>query len=147
MNASLVYLVQTDTTVGFSSINDEKLSNVKKRPVSQKILQTLDSFKSLKSQTRVPNKFKKRVRNSSLSTYIYSNKNSYRVVNKNSEFYDFIKKFKILFSTSANQNKKKYCKEFAYLNSDVIVKNNTGFNELKASHIYIIGKKAIKQIR
>lgn len=147
MNANLVYLVQTDTTVGFSSNNDEKLSNVKKRPVTQKILQTLDSFKSLKTQTRVPNKYKKRVRNSKLSTYIYSNKNSYRVVNKNTEFYDFIKKFKILFSTSANQNKKKYSKDFAYNNADVIVKDIIGFNELKASSMYIITNKQIKKIR
>ena len=40
MDKDLVYLVQTDTTVGFSSLNDEKLSIIKQRPKSQKILQT-----------------------------------------------------------------------------------------------------------
>ena len=49
MNPDLVYLVQTDTTVGFSSSNDEKLSNIKQRPSNQKILKTLDSFVTLKS--------------------------------------------------------------------------------------------------
>ena len=45
MNKDLIYLVQTDTTVGFSSASAEKLSDVKQRPVSKKILYTVDSFK------------------------------------------------------------------------------------------------------
>ncbi len=48
MNLDLVYLVQTDTTVGFSSFDDEKLSNIKQRPSNQKILKTLDSFCNFK---------------------------------------------------------------------------------------------------
>ena len=32
MDSNLIYLVQTDTTVGFSSSSDEKLSLIKQRP-------------------------------------------------------------------------------------------------------------------
>ena len=103
MNPDLVYLVQTDTTVGFSSSNDEKLSNIKQRPSNQKILKTLDSFVTLKEFARVPKKFRKIVRNSSKTTFIYPNLNSFRVVKSESIFFDFIKKFRVLSSTSANK--------------------------------------------
>ena len=102
MDKNLVYLVQTDTTVGFSSSNDEKLSSIKQRPKSQKILQTLDSFKTLKSMARVPKNFRKRVRNSTKSTFIYPNLKSFRVIPKENSFYSFISKFKNSYSTSAN---------------------------------------------
>lgn len=108
MNPDLVYLVQTDTTVGFSSSNDEKLSNIKQRPSNQKILKTLDSFVTLKEFARVPKKFRKIVRNSSKTTFIYPNLNSFRVVKSESIFFDFIKKFRVLSSTSANKTKKKF---------------------------------------
>ncbi len=106
MDSKLVYLVQTDTTVGFSSFDDEKLSLLKQRPLSQKILQTVDSFKTLKENTRVPKKFRKKIRQMKKTTFIYPNGNSFRVINKNDSFYDFISKFGKLYSTSANQTKK-----------------------------------------
>ena len=102
MDSSLVYLVQTDTTVGFSSLSDEKLSFIKQRPTSKKILHTVDSFKTLNENTRVPKNFRKKVRNSKRTTFIYPNTKSFRVVPKDSDFYDFIHKFNILYSTSAN---------------------------------------------
>ena len=84
-------MVQTDTTVGFTSSNDEKLSNIKQRPSNQKILKTLDSFVTLKEFARVPKKFRKIVRNSSKTTFIYPNLDSFRVVKSESIFFDFIK--------------------------------------------------------
>ena len=44
MDSELIYLVQTDTTVGFSSSSDEKLSLLKQIPRTKKILNTVDSF-------------------------------------------------------------------------------------------------------
>ena len=88
MNSSLVYLVQTDTTVGFSSSSDEKLSLVKQRPLSKKILNTVDSFSTLNKYVKVPKKFRKLVRNSKKTTFIYSNGNSFRVIDKKSDFYN-----------------------------------------------------------
>ncbi|MFW3327458.1 Sua5 YciO YrdC YwlC family protein, partial [Aliarcobacter butzleri] len=68
MDSALVYLVQTDTTVGFSSSNDEKLSAIKKRPNSKKILNTVDTFFTLNKNARVPKSFRKLVRNSKKTT-------------------------------------------------------------------------------
>ena len=147
MNPDLVYLVQTDTTVGFSSSNDEKLSNIKQRPSNQKILKTLDSFVTLKEFARVPKKFRKIVRNSYKTTFIYPNTKSFRVVDKNSDFYDFIHKFNILYSTSANKTGKNFDKDFATIGSNIVVEDKRGFFETKASSIIKLSKKTSKIVR
>lgn len=147
MDSSLVYLVQTDTTVGFSSSSDEKLSLVKQRSLSQKILNTVDSFFTLNKNTRVPKKFRKNVRNSKKTTFIYPNGNSFRVVDKSLEFYDFINKFGILYSTSANKTSKNFEKEFAYEVAEIIVEDKKGFFETKASNLIKLSKKRLKKLR
>ena len=147
MNPNLVYLVQTDTTVGFSSLIDEKLSSIKQRDINQKILKTVDSFDTLKNFTRVPKKYRNMVRKSNKTTFIYPNLDSFRVVNKDSHFFDFIKKFKILSSTSANKTKENFEYKFASQKSDVEVINNLGFFETSSSKIYKIGKNNLNKIR
>jgi tRNA A37 threonylcarbamoyladenosine synthetase subunit TsaC/SUA5/YrdC len=147
MDSSLVYLVQTDTTVGFSSSNDEKLSVVKQRPKSKKILHTVDSFKTLQKHTRIPKKFRKEVRRSSLTTFIYPNQKSFRVIKKDKSFYDFIHKFEILYSTSANKTSKNFEKEFAISNSDIVVEDKNNFFESSASKIIKLTKTLKKPIR
>lgn len=147
MDKNLIYLVQTDTTVGFSSFDDEKLSNVKQRAINQKILKTVDSFFSLQEFTRVPKKYRKIVRNSKKTTFIYPNSNSFRVINKDEPFYNFIKKFKLLSSTSANHTKKSFDYDFAFLKCDVEVVDKNGFFETNSSKIYKIGKNSIEKIR
>ena len=147
MNPKLVYLVQADTTVGFSSSCDERLSAVKQRSLSQKILQTVDSFHTLTFYTRVPQKFKKRVRNSKKTTFIYPNLKSFRVISKDCEFYDFLQKFNILYSTSANKTKTNFERDFAYENAEVIVEDVNGFSEKTASKIFKLTKSRILKIR
>ena len=147
MDTNLIYLVQTDTTVGFSSGDDEKLSYVKRRPKSQKILQTLDSFDTLKKFTRVPKNHRKLVRYSKKTTFIYPNMNSYRVVSRDDKFHPFIKKFKAQYSTSANHTKKSFEKDFALANSDIIVSSKNGFNEKVSSSIYLLKKNKRKIVR
>ncbi|QKF67355.1 threonylcarbamoyl-AMP synthase TsaC [Arcobacter venerupis] len=147
MDSSLVYLVQTDTTVGFSSYNDEKLSLIKQRPTSKKILHTVDSFKTLTQHTRVPKSFRKKVRNSKRTTFIYPNTKSFRVVPKDSDFYDFIHKFNILYSTSANKTAESFDKDFATIGADILVEDKKGFYETKASTIIKLSKKALKKLR
>lgn len=147
MDKNLVYLVQTDTTVGFSSLDDEKLSHIKQRPVGQKILQTLDSFETLNNMTRVPKNFRRRVRRSTKSTFIYPNLKSFRVISKDDSFYSFISKFSNLYSTSANITSKSFDYDFAYKNSDVIIYSKSEFNEKNSSSIYKISKKKVLKIR
>lgn len=147
MDSSFVYLVQTDTTVGFSSLNDEKLSFIKQRPTSKKILHTVDSFKTLTQNARVPKSFRKRVRNSKRTTFIYPNTKSFRVVHKDSDFYDFIHKFNILYSTSANKTGEKFDKDFATIGANIVVEDKRGFYETKASTIIKLSKKTLKIVR
>ena len=147
MDSSKVYLVQTDTTVGFSSFDDEKLSVAKQRPTTQKILQTVDGFSTLKQKTRIPKKYKNMVRKSTKTTFIYPNTCSFRVIDKKHTFYSFIKKYKSIYSTSANQTAKSFDYDFAYNNADIIVQNIHGFFETTSSSIYKISTKKIKKIR
>jgi tRNA A37 threonylcarbamoyladenosine synthetase subunit TsaC/SUA5/YrdC len=147
MNPNSVYLVQTDTTVGFSSNDKEKLAVIKKRPKTQKILRTVDSFKTLQNFTRIPNNHKKRVRNSKNSTFIYPNNESFRVISKDSTFYDFIKKFNVLYSSSANETQKNFDEEYAKDISDVVVIQKNGFFEDIPSKLYKINKFKVKKLR
>lgn len=147
MDSSLVYLVQTDTTVGFSSLNGEKLSFIKQRPTSKKILHTVDSFKILNQNARVPKAFRKIIRNSKKTTFVYPNLKSFRVVSNKSKFYDFIHKFGILYSTSANKTAESFDKEFAILGADILVEDKRDFFETKASKIVKVSKKRLKILR
>jgi len=147
VDSGLVYLVQTDTTVGFLSSYDEKLSTIKKRPIKQKTLQVVDSFKTLKENCRVPKKQKNFVRRSKLTTFIYPNSLSFRVVSNQSHHYRFIKKFQKLYSTSANITKQNFDEKFAKNCSDVVLYNNIGFNETKSSSIFKLNNNSIKKIR
>lgn len=141
MNCELIYLVQTDTTVGFSSTNDEKLSNLKKRPTTQKILQVVDSFTTLKQYTRVPQNHKKLVRKAKKTTFIYPNTHSFRIISKEDMFYDFVRKFKNIYSTSANITTKSFDEEFARTNADIVVETKEGFSETVSSSIYLLKKR------
>ena len=147
MNSDLIYLVQTDTTVGFSSSSDEKLSLLKQRPLTKKILNTVDSFSTLNKNTRIPKEFRKKVRNSKKTTFIYPNGMSFRVVEKSSKFYDFIHKFGVLYSTSANKTGKNFDREFALSGAEIIVEDKRGFYETTASTIIKLGKKSFKKLR
>lgn len=147
MDSNLVYLVQTDTTVGFLSCDNIKLSQIKKRASKQKTLMVLDSFRTLKSKTRVPKKYKKFIRKSKFTTIIYPNLSSFRVIDKSNKHFDFIKRFKYLYSTSANITKKDFNQEFAVENSDIILYTKDGFSQTKSSSIYKINKNKIKKVR
>ena len=147
MNSSLIYLTQTDTTVGFLSNNDKKLSGAKQRDSKQKTLQVVSNFKTLNKLVRVPKKFKKIIRRAKKSTIIYPNKMAFRVVSKNAAHQNFLKKFDLMFSTSANKTKNNFNEEFAIQNSDIVIYNKENFVEKKASSIYKINKQKIKKIR
>lgn len=147
MNSSKVYLVQTDTTVGFLSSNDKKLNSIKDRPSEQKILQIVSDFKILKQHTRVPNIYKNRVRRSQKTTYIYSNNNAFRVLVHKNKHYDFLNKFNILYSTSANKTNEEFCEKYSIEKSDIVLYTKNIFHENSASKIYKLSSSKIKKIR
>ena len=147
MDKNLIYLTQTDTTVGFLSNDYKKLADIKKRPITQKILRVVDSFKTLKTHTRIPKKFKKQIRNSKNTTFIYPNKQSFRVVDNNSDHHKFIKKFKTLYSTSANKTGQNFNIEFALNSCDIEVLNKQEYSENNSSTILKISKSKLTKLR
>ncbi len=147
MDKNLVYLVQTDTTVGFLSNNDKKLASIKKRENTKKILRVVDNFKTLKTHTRIPKKHRKLIRNSKSTTFIYPNGESFRVVDKNSHHHSFIKKFGVLYSTSANETKKNFDMEYAIKNTNIQLITKIDYYEGDSSTIIKINSKKISKIR
>lgn len=147
MDASKVYLTQTDTTVGFLSNDDKKLTAIKQRPQTQKILQVVDSFATLKTNVRVPQKFKKLVRKAKNTTFIYPNQLSFRVVDSSNRHHDFIKKFKTMYSTSANLTQHCFDVNFAKEHADVMVEDQNGFYEAQSSQLIKLSCTKIKKLR
>jgi len=146
MNPNKIYLTQTDTTVGFLSRDFKKLNKIKKRPLNQKILIEVDSLNILKNFVRVPNKFKGKVRRAKKTTFIYPKGNSFRVV-KDKKHLEFLKKFKWMYSTSANLSGTRFDKLWAIKEADIVVEDKRGFFEGKPSTIYKINNYKIKKIR
>jgi len=146
MNPNKIYLTQTDTTVGFLSRDFKKLNKIKNRPLNKKVLIEVDSLNTLKNFVRVPNKFKSKVRRAKKTTFIYPKGDSFRVV-KDKKHLEFLKKFKWMYSTSANLSGEKFDKSWAVKVADVIVENKEGFFEGKPSTIYKINNYKIKKIR
>ncbi|WP_024789643.1 Sua5/YciO/YrdC/YwlC family protein [Lebetimonas sp. JH292] len=146
MNPNKIYLVQTDTTVGFLSRDKKRLNKIKNRPINQPVLIEADSLKTLKQFARVPNKFKNRVRRSKKTTFIYPNKKSFRIV-KDERHLEFLKKFSWMYSTSANKSGRKFDEMWARNTADVTVENKRGLFEGKPSKIYKLSRNKIKKIR
>lgn len=140
-----VFLIQTDTTVGFLSKNEDSLSKIKGR--TKKTLEVLPDLKTLKSSTRVPNRFKNFIRRSKKTTFIYPNKKAFRIVDKDSQHNSFLKRFGVFYSTSANFTGKSFEPNFAYNSCDIVVETKEGFNETTPSKIYKINSSNIRRIR
>jgi len=146
MNPNNTYLAQTDTTVGFLSRDFKKLNKIKKRDINKKVLIEVDSLTTLKNFVRVPNKFKKKVRRAKKTTFIYPKGDSFRVV-KDKNHLKFLKKFRWMYSTSANLSGKKFDKLWVFKVVDIVVEDKRGFFEGKPSTIYKVNNYKIKKIR
>ncbi|WQY72173.1 Sua5 YciO YrdC YwlC family protein [Helicobacter pylori] len=142
---ALVYLVQSDTTIGLLSKDSEKLNALKKRPKNQSVLIESTDFSILKSLVRVPNAFKSLIRRSAKTTFIYPNSKAVRVVK--GRHGDFLKRFKTLYSTSANLTRCAYDKEIAFSLADVIVSDERGLFESSSSKIFRLYKNKKVRVR
>ncbi len=146
MNKDTVYLTQTDTTVGFVSQNDIKLSLAKQRTPSKPAIMCVSSFKKQKKLARVPKKFKKYIRRSDKTTFLYPNKKAIRVV-KNGEHHMFLKNFFYLYSSSANKNLEKFDLAYAKKQADILIQTHIGYKEQIASSILKLSKNKIHKLR
>jgi tRNA A37 threonylcarbamoyladenosine synthetase subunit TsaC/SUA5/YrdC len=140
----MIYLAQTDTTVGFLSKDKRALNAVKNRPLDKPCILCTASFKELPS--RVPNRYKNLIRRAKKTTFILQNGFSFRVV-KTGAHAEFLKKMGAMYSTSANETGKSFDINFAKVKADIIIENEGGFFEGKPSTILKLGKKKIKKVR
>jgi len=146
MNPNNIYLIQTDTTVGFLSQDKMKLNKIKNRPLNRPVLREVDSLETLKNFVRVPKKHKNRIRRAEKTTFIFPNAESYRVV-RDERHLEFLKKFKWMYSTSANLHGKPFDEGWAREKADITVEDKRGLFEGEPSRIYKLGKSKIKKIR
>ena len=141
-----VFLTPTDTTIGFISKSSSRLDIVKKRQSDKEYITALSSLKQLKLETRVPQKYKNRVRRANKSTFIFPNGNSYRLV-KNLQHKNLIDKLGLSYTTSANISGGEYNRIFAEESADIIISFHKSDKNSKASEIFKITTKSIKKIR
>lgn len=140
----IIYLAQTDTTVGFLSKDKKSLNRAKNRDELTSCIKVVSSCKKLKAISRVPKRFKNLVRKSQKTTLIYPNNNSIRLV-KDGRHELFLNQFDFLYSTSANITGKSFDENYARSVADEIVDET--LHEKEPSKIYKISKTTIKKVR
>ncbi len=143
MNPEAVYLVQTDTTVGFLSQSRERLLHVKQRPSEKPFLRVFDSCREFKKQMRVPNAHKNRFRRSRATTFVVKNE-ACRLVS-HPRHTRFLEPFGWCYSTSANASGSSYDATFAHIHADIIVEDERGLFEAAPSRMLRISHK--RQVR
>jgi tRNA A37 threonylcarbamoyladenosine synthetase subunit TsaC/SUA5/YrdC len=141
----LVILAQTDTTVGFLSQNQEKLSSIKNRPPSKPYLKNFFSLKTLKQHLRVPKEHKKAIRRAKKTTFIVKNQ-AFRVAKPkvSSKIYDDLK---WCYSTSANKSGFDFDESFAKEMADIIIIDCYGLKENPPSCIIKLNSKKRLKLR
>lgn len=134
MDSKALYLVQTDTTVGFLSQDSAKLSKIKNRPKSKTFVSVFTNFKTFKEKKRrIANKHKPYIRAAKETTFVSKNRAS-RIV-KSELHSQFLQSFGWFFSTSANQSGQVFNETFARNSTEIIVEDSYGFHESRPSTI------------
>lgn len=146
MKARQTYLVQTDTTAGFTSQDLSSLNALKGRSKTQPCLKTVFTCKALSNIARVPKKHRRQVRHAKNHTFLYSNGEACRLV-KDVRHGKFLKEFEWMYSTSANATGKIFERDYATEKVDIIVEDKEGFHEAKASTFIKLGRDRQRRIR
>jgi tRNA A37 threonylcarbamoyladenosine synthetase subunit TsaC/SUA5/YrdC len=142
----IVILTQTDTTVGFLSQNPQKLYSIKSRPNNKEFIKVYSSFKTLLDYNhRIPTSQKNLVRRSKRTTFILKNK-AFRVAlsSLNSQI---LRNSLWSYSTSANQSKKSFDREFCEQKADIIIEDVNSLKESNSSKLIKINSIKRKVLR
>lgn len=140
----LVFLAQSDTTVGLLSKDKRLLNKIKNRPLDKPCIECISSLDV--KNIRVSQKYKNLVRRSSKKTFILPNGYSFRVV-KEPHHLDFLKRFKSLYSTSANKSGEFFDKGFASKYADITIEDIRELYESTPSRVLKLGKTRLKRVR
>jgi tRNA A37 threonylcarbamoyladenosine synthetase subunit TsaC/SUA5/YrdC len=142
---NMLFLTQTDTTIGFVSQDASKIDRAKKRLPDKHYIRVVNSLETLKTFTRVPNIHKNRLRRAKQTTFIMPNGLSFRVV-KDTEHNILLDRFKWLYSSSANLSGAVYDEVYAKDKAEVLVSFPL-IEEGMASKIYRLGQKRMIGVR
>jgi len=140
-----LFLTQTDTTIGFVSQNSSKIDIAKKRLADKYYIRVVNSLDTLKSFTRVPQKYKNLIRRSRKKTFIMPSGYSFRVV-KESRHNLLLDRLRWAYSSSANISGERYNGQYAEDATEVIISEPNSRNSTPST-IYKLGINRIKQIR
>ncbi|MBU0721479.1 Sua5/YciO/YrdC/YwlC family protein [bacterium] len=152
-----VILMQTDTTVGFLSQDEQRLYEIKSRETTKPFIKVFSDFKtfaapkdksslhSALSCNRIPHAMKNFVRRSRKTTFIIKNM-AFRVA-KTSLHSQLLRNESWHFSTSANQSGKNFDRKFCEDKADIIIENINGLSERQSSKLYKINNIKKKRIR
>ena len=141
-----IFLVQTDTTVGFLSQNAARLETVKARPAGKQFLKVFYDLKHYKaSGGRVPDRHKAAARRAKKTTFIVKNQ-AFRIVTEPLHRH-FLQPYGWMYSTSANQSGQTFERAFCEANADIIVEDFRGFCECAASSIVRLGRVKRSRLR
>ena len=144
MLKDVVFLTQTDTTIGFVSQNAERLTGTKQRAPHKHYIRAVNSLRTLHRLTRVPSKYKNRVRRQKKTTFIFPNGLSYRII-RDPHHLLLLNRLTWAYTSSANVSNAPYDEAYAKRVADVII---TPLRETtQASHIYKLGNKVLKKVR
>lgn len=138
-----LFLIQTDTTVGFVSQDEQRLLSAKSRESTKYFIKALKNFKTL--EIRVPRKHKRFVRNANRTTFIVKN-NSFRVAPWPRES-KLLRDFSWLYTTSANKSKNRFDIDFCFDKADIIIEDVFGLSEKSSSKIFRLTKDKIRRVR
>ena len=139
---NLVFLTNTDTTIGFISKSSKALDIAKNRASNKKYIEALPYFKTLNKRT--PKKYRKLIRRSNKSTFIINQDYSFRII-KDSRHNLLLKRLNSAYSSSANASNHEYDLDYAQKNADAIIYPLK--NQNNPSKIYKLGKIKLKRLR
>ncbi len=142
----MIFLAQTDTTVGFLSKDLRKLNLAKKRDINTLCIKCVGSLCELNLHVRVPKKYKNLIRRAKKTTFIYPNLQSFRVI-KSSPHKEFVQKHRWLYTTSANLTGQRFDEKYAREVADEVIECEGGFFETKPSNMYKLSRYKLKKIR
>lgn len=140
----VVFLAQTDTTIGFLSKDSEAINHKKGAKSTKPLLREVMNLAAIPH--RLPTSIRARVRHSRRTSYILPNGASFRVVSYGLH-HDFLRGFTWLYSSSANPTSKAFCMQFAREQCDVIVQDRRGLFAAQSSTILKIRHDKIHRIR
>ncbi len=145
MNGNRVYLVQTDTTVGFLSQSAQKLRDIKGRPDSKPFLKAIATWHELDRIGRVPPVHRRLVRKRRKTSFILPNGHSFRCVTGKHRLW--VEKFGWCYTTSANRHGEGFDETYARRVCDVVVESKEGFKEGPPSPIWRLGRRRKERVR